>query len=161
MKVKFRRFFNCLFKEAVQSFFNRAPLICRFPVIFFLNTVCESTVLVREKARRSVLCSGDFMVLFFIQSVAFSWLKLKIILLMQTYSCSYSSSQTESFVNTRTKFYNYTMHPAHINISGERSLGKKSPKTELFWLQPSTITHSLIKLGMYSNISDLYNCTYW
>ena len=35
MKVKFRRFFNCLFKEAVQSFFNRAPLIFRFPVIFF------------------------------------------------------------------------------------------------------------------------------
>ena len=51
---------------------------------------------------------------------------------MQTYSCSYSSSQTESFVNTRTKFYNYTMHPAQINNSGERSLGKKSPKTELF-----------------------------
>ena len=40
--------------------------------LFFLNTVCESTVLVREKARRSVLCSGDFMVLFFIHSVAFS-----------------------------------------------------------------------------------------
>ena len=36
---------------------------------------------------------------------------------MQTYSCS-SSSQTESFVNTRTrKFYNYTMHPAQFNIS--------------------------------------------
>ena len=48
---------------------------------------------------------------------------------MQTYSCS-SSSQTESFVNTRTKFCNYTMHPAQI--SSERSLGKKSPKTELF-----------------------------
>ena len=40
--------------------------------LFFLNTVCESTVLVREKAGRSVLCSSDFMVLFFIHSVAFS-----------------------------------------------------------------------------------------
>ena len=40
--------------------------------LFFLNTVCESTVLVREKAKRSVLCSSDFMVLFFIHSVAFS-----------------------------------------------------------------------------------------
>ena len=49
---------------------------------------------------------------------------------MQTYSCS-SSSLTESFVNTRTKFYN-TMHPAQFNISSERSLGKKSLKTELF-----------------------------
>ena len=39
---------------------------------FFLNTVCESTILVHEKSRRSVLCSGDFMVLFFIHSVGFS-----------------------------------------------------------------------------------------
>ena len=38
-----------------------------FSCHFFFNTVCESTVLVREKARRSVLCSGDFMVLFFIR----------------------------------------------------------------------------------------------
>ena len=35
-------------------------------------------------------------------------------------------------MNTRTKFYNYTMHPAQINISSERSLGKKLPKTEYF-----------------------------
>ena len=61
-----------MLKEAVQSFLNRVPLIFRFPVMFFLNTVCESTVLVREKARRSVLCSGDFMVLFFIHRVGFS-----------------------------------------------------------------------------------------
>ena len=40
--------------------------------LVFLNTVCESTVLVRENARRSVLCPGDFMVLFFTHSVAFS-----------------------------------------------------------------------------------------
>ena len=40
--------------------------------LVFLNTVCESSVLVRENARRSVLCSGDLMVFFFIQSVAFS-----------------------------------------------------------------------------------------
>ena len=105
-----------MFKEAVQSFFNRAPLIFRFPVIFFLNTVCESTVLVREKARRSVLCSGDFTVLFFIHSVGFSWLKLKITLKMQTYSCS-SSSLTESFVITRTKFCNYTILLSSILVA--------------------------------------------
>ena len=40
--------------------------------LVFLNTECESTVLVRENARRSVLFSSDFMVLFFIHSVAFS-----------------------------------------------------------------------------------------
>ena len=161
MKVKFRSFFNCLFKEAVQSFFNRAPLICRFPVICFFKYCVWINCIGPWKGKKICSLLRWLYGLIFIQSVAFSWLKLKIILLMQTYSCSYSSSQTESFVNTRTKFYNYTMHPAQINNSGERSLGKKSPKTELFWLQPSTITHSLIKLGMYSNISDLYNCTYW
>ena len=76
MKVKlYSEFFSvaCL-KEAVQSLFNRAPLICHF---FFLNTVCESTVLVREKARRSVLCSGAFMVLFFIHRWLFPNWNLK------------------------------------------------------------------------------------
>ena len=105
-----------MFKEAVQSFFNRAPLIFRFPVMFFLNTVCEPTVtvLVRENARRSVLCSCDFMVLFFKQSVGFS--RLKLTLKMQTYSCS-SSSLTESFVITRTKFYNYTILLSSIFVA--------------------------------------------